>query len=257
MKIRPCIDLHGGAVKQIVGSSLNDSGVVENFVSQHAADYFAELYKKDNLSGGHVIMLGPGNAPQARLALQSWPDHLQVGGGITVSSAAEWIDQGAQAVIVTSAVFKNGTILWDQLQQLIRAVGVENIVLDVSCKKFPDGYHIMTDRWQTDSAIVVEKGLLEKLAAYCFEFLVHAVDVEGKKAGPDTALLELLCQSPLPVTYAGGISSLSDLDKINTITNGAVDVTIGSALDIFGGKVSYEAVVQWHKRQNTPGDASS
>ena len=144
MQFRPCIDIHNGKVKQIVGSSLKDEGneATENFVSQCDASYFANLYKKENLKGAHVIMLNAKDSEyyeatkaQALLAVRTYPGALQVGGGITAENAKEYIENGADKVIVTSYVFKNGEIQYDNLEKLIASVGKEHIVLDLSCRK--------------------------------------------------------------------------------------------------------------------------
>jgi phosphoribosylformimino-5-aminoimidazole carboxamide ribonucleotide (ProFAR) isomerase len=104
-RFRPCIDLHKGAVKQIVGGTLTDdgAGLKENFTSEHPSSYYAELYRKHDLRGGHVIMLGPGNTEAAREALAAWPQGLQIGGGIKDVNAKEWIDAGAEKVCCESA----------------------------------------------------------------------------------------------------------------------------------------------------------
>ena len=252
MKFRPCIDIHNGQVKQIVGGSLLDQGdqAVENFAATQEADYFADMYKKDGLTGGHVILLNPASSEyyaktkeQALKALRAYPEGLQIGGGITAENAAEYIAAGASHVIVTSYVFKNGEIQWENLENLCAAVGKEHVVLDLSCRKKDDKYYIVTDRWQTFTNVVLDEAILEKLSAYCDEFLVHGVDVEGKASGIESELIEILSkETKIPVTYAGGISSLEDLEKIREIGKGKIDFTIGSALDIFGGKIPYQTI---------------
>ncbi len=252
MKFRPCIDLHKGKVKQIVGSTFSDKDVREiitNFETEQTPAYFAQLYKKDNLPGGHVIMIGPGNESAAFEALSAFPQGLQVGGGITPDNAPEYLNAGASHVIVTSHVFKNGSIYWENLYRLTSNVGKERLVLDLSCKKKNDDYFIVTDRWQNFTNVTLSKENLEHLATYCDEFLVHAADVEGKRQGVDKTIIKILGEfSPIQVTYAGGIRSLEDLDMINTVGKGQVDFTIGSALDIFGGTLRYKDVVAWHKK---------
>ena len=251
MKFRPCIDIHNGKVKQIVGGSLLDQGdqAVENFAADQEADYFANLYKKDGLKGGHVILLNPLTSEyypetkrQALKALQTYQDGLQIGGGITAENAEEYMKAGASHVIVTSSVFKNGEIYWDNLQNLCDAVGKEHVVLDLSCRKKDEKYYIVTDRWQTFTNVELNTDILEKLSGYCDEFLVHGVDVEGKASGIEAALIKILENDEIPVTYAGGIGSLDDLERIRKIGNGKIDFTIGSALDLFGGQIPYDVI---------------
>ena len=247
---RPCIDLHDGKVKQIVGGTLNTAGGEENlrtnFVSEKSPSYYAELYRKDALSGGHVIKLGSGNDDAALEALRAYPGGLQLGGGVNAGNAASFIDAGASAVIVTSFVFSGGEFHEGNLKKLLAAVGRERIVLDLSCRKAPDGrYMVVTDRWKNFTGMEVCGATLEKLSSSCVEFLVHAVDVEGKCAGIDLELLELLAKSsPCKCVYAGGISSMADIQKIIDTGCGKIDYTIGSALDIFGGHIAYEDVVK-------------
>ena len=252
MRFRPCIDIHNGKVKQIVGGSLKDQGdkAVENFVSGYDAAFYAELYKKDNLKGGHVILLNPvsseyyeKNRQQALAALKVFPGGLQVGGGVTAENAAEFIEAGASHVIVTSYVFREGQIQWDNLERLVRAVGKEHIVLDLSCRKKDASYYIVTDRWQTFTKIQVNEEILYWLKESCSEFLVHGVDSEGKAAGVPEDLVALLSKiRGIPITYAGGIGSLKDLEQFRQISGGNLDFTIGSALDLFGGTIPYDAV---------------
>lgn len=247
MKFRPCIDLHNGKVKQIVGGSLSDDTEPEtNFVSEKPAAWFAKLYKADWLTGGHVIKLGTGNDEAAREALAAWPNGLQVGGGITADNAFEWLDAGAAQVIVTSYIFRNGQINPDRLQRLVAATGRERLVLDLSCRKKDGKYHVVTDRWQTFTETVVDAESLRRLSDYCCEFLVHGVDVEGKQQGMDEDLIEVLAaDSPIPCVYAGGVRSFDDLEKLNLAGSGKIDVTIGSALDLFGGTLPYRDVVNY------------
>lgn len=243
-RFRPCIDLHDGRVKQIVGGSLRDdqgAGVAtENFVSDKPPAYFANLYREAALTGGHVIKLGPGNDDAAMEALRTWPGGLQVGGGITVDNAQTWLDAGASHVIVTSYVFDGGSIKWERLRLLVEAVGRDRIVLDLSCKRKPpesgdDAYYVVTDRWQKYTDFALDERSVSLLAASCAEFLVHGVDVEGLRQGIQEDLVAKLAEwSPIPVTYAGGARGLQDLELIKTLGGGRVDLTIGSALDIFG-----------------------
>jgi phosphoribosylformimino-5-aminoimidazole carboxamide ribotide isomerase len=255
MRFRPCIDLHEGKVKQIVGSSLTDDDpgrLQTNFTADAAPSWFAELYRKDNLRGGHVIMLGPGNEQAAAEALAAWPGGMQIGGGITVLNAAGWLERGASHVIVTSWVFREGRIDFDRLTQLVSEIGKEHLVLDLSCRKRDDDYCIVTDRWQNFTEVTIGSQTLNELAHYCDEYLVHAADVEGKCSGIEELLLGTLADySPIPTTYAGGVSSIADLELIQRIGRGKLDVTIGSALDIFGGDlISYGEAVRMHNMLN-------
>ena len=255
-KFRPCIDLHDGKVKQIVGSSLNDSGkgLKTNFETDRSPAWFAELYKKDGIKGGHVIMLGKGNVDAAKAALAAYPGGLQVGGGITADNAKEYIDAGASHVIVTSWIFPEGKLDLDRLELLTKTVGRENLVLDLSCKRTSKPgetacWNIATNRWQTLIDIEITADTLADLSRYCDEFLVHAADVEGKQQGMDEELIRFLAKnSPIPVTYAGGAKSLEDLVRVREISGGKIDLTIGSALDLFGGKgVKYDDCVTFNK----------
>ena len=247
MKFRPCIDLHNGQVKQIVGGSLTDGQEPKtNFVSEKPPAWFAELYKSDGLTGGHVIKLGSGNDAAAREALATWPDGLQVGGGITADNAQEWLNAGAAQVIVTSAIFKDGQLDEARLTKLVSATGRNRLVLDLSCRKKEDQYYVVTDRWQTFTQTLVNAETLSQLADCCCEFLVHGVDVEGKQQGMDEELITLLAtHSPIPCVYAGGVRSFDDLEKLNQTGGGKIDVTIGSALDLFGGTLPYRDVVDY------------
>lgn len=235
---RPCIDLHDGKVKQIVGGTLSDSGASlrTNFVSEKPAEWFADLYRQDRLTGGHVILLGPGNDDAARKALAAYPGGLHVGGGVRLENAAAWLDAGASHVIVTSWVFRDGCIDWQRLGDLVNAIGKERLVLDLSCRKRGDDYFVVTDRWQKFTQEILSSTFLEKLSHSCQEFLIHAADVEGLCRGIDLELVEKLAQwTPIPTTYAGGAKSMEDLETVHRLGRGHVDLTIGSALDIFGG----------------------
>jgi phosphoribosylformimino-5-aminoimidazole carboxamide ribotide isomerase len=248
---RPCIDLHEGKVKQIVGGTLGDAGLHTNFVSDKSAAWFAELYKRDGLSGGHVIMLGAGNESAARSALATFPGGLQVGGGIKASNARGWLDAGASHVVVTSWVFREGQVDWERLGELVKVVGKNNLVLDLSCRKRGEDYFVVTDRWQNFTELAITSETLTKFSKFCAEFLVHAVEVEGLCRGIDRVLVEKLSQgTPVPTTYAGGANSLADLETVTQLGQGRVDLTIGSALDIFGGNgVKYEDCVKFNRRQ--------
>jgi phosphoribosylformimino-5-aminoimidazole carboxamide ribotide isomerase len=252
MRFRPCIDIHNGKVKQIVGGSLKDEGdqAITNFTAEVDADYFAEKYKSDNLKGGHIILLNATDSEyfeatksQAMLALRTYPGGLQIGGGVTAENAKEYLEAGASHVIVTSYVFKNGEINWDNLKRLVDAVGKEKIVLDLSCRKKDGQYYVVTDRWQKFTNVVVSAELMDKLSGYCDEFLIHGVDVEGKSSGVELELVQMLANwNKMPITYAGGIGSMEDLEVFRETCDGKLDFTIGSALDLFGGSISYEII---------------
>ncbi len=251
---RPCIDLHEGRVKQIVGSSLSDAGdsLKTNFVSDCDAAWFAEKYRDDSLRGGHVIMLGPNNEAAARSALAAFPGGLHIGGGIRPDNAASWLEAGASHVIVTSHLFdKQGRFIEANLDALVRETGRERLVIDLSCRATADGWVVAMNRWQTLTDLALSTDTLDHLAAHCSEFLIHAVDVEGKCEGIDEAIVRFLGSwARIPITYAGGARSLDDLRKVDELSNGSVDVTIGSALDIFGGSgVKYEDCVAFNRRK--------
>jgi phosphoribosylformimino-5-aminoimidazole carboxamide ribotide isomerase len=251
MRFRPCIDLHNGKVKQIVGSTLSDEDpgrLQTNFTADKPSSWFAGLYRDDGLTGGHIIMLGPGNEEAAVEALAAWPCGLQIGGGITPDNARFWLDRGASHVIVTSCVFKGGDIDRDCLARLVRAVGRSRLVLDLSCRKKGDDYYIVTDRWQKFTDVTIRPETLMELGKSCDEFLIHAADVEGKCAGVEVDLLEKLSAwVTIPATYAGGVRNLADLELIDTLGRGRLDATIGSALDIFGGSgITYREAVAFH-----------
>jgi len=239
MRFRPCIDLHQGMVKQIVGSTLTDDSGQNpetNFQAENPSNWFADLYRRDNLTGGHIIQLGPGNEKAAKAALDAWPGGLQIGGGIDLDNAVSWLDAGAEAVIVTSWVFHDGVVDEGRLQSLARKIGKQRLVLDLSCRKRADQYLIVTNRWQTFTSEAIGPGLLDSMARYCHEFLIHGVDVEGRCQGIETDLVAKLGQwGGIPTTYAGGIRSMEDIESIATLGRGNLDFTVGSALDIFGG----------------------
>jgi len=246
---RPCIDLHEGQVKQIVGGTLGAAGLRTNFVSEKSAAWFAELYRRDGLTGGHVIQLGPGNETAARAALAAYPGGLHLGGGVNVENARAWLDAGASHVIVTSWVFRAGRVDWPRLEELVKTIGKERLVLDLSCRQRAEKYFVVTDRWQQFTELEVTAATLQTFSAYCAEFLIHAVDVEGLCRGIDRELVTKLGQwTPLPTTYAGGASSLADLELVTQLGGGKIDLTIGSALDIFGGNgVRYADAVQFNR----------
>ncbi len=236
-RFRPCIDIHQGKVKQIVGGTLSDrESPVTHFTSEHSPAYFAELYKRDGLKGGHVIMLGKGCEAAAKEALAAYEGGLQVGGGIRPENAREFLDAGASHVIVTSWIFEGAHLDCAKVEALSAAVGKNRLVLDLSCRRTESGWNVATNRWQTVTDAVVNSALLRELAAYCDEFLVHAADVEGLENGMDEDLIRFLSsESPVPVTYAGGAKSVDDLTRCRDLSRGRVDLTIGSSLDIFGG----------------------
>jgi phosphoribosylformimino-5-aminoimidazole carboxamide ribotide isomerase len=252
MKFRPCIDLHNGKVKQIVGATLSDTqtkDLVTNFETDVSPAHFANLYETDGLSGGHIIMLGQGNESAAKEAIHAFPQGFHIGGGITPVNALRFLDEGASHVIVTSYMFENGKIRWQNLDKIVALVGKQRLVLDLSCIRAGDSYYIATDRWQKVTSVSVSRETLVTFGSYCDEFLIHAAHMEGKRMGIDTELVSLLGNhSPIPVTYAGGVRSIEDLDLVDTLGRGRVDATVGSALDIFGGNLAYADVVAWHKK---------
>ena len=254
MKFRPCIDIHNGKVKQIIGGSLKDLGdqAEENFISEKDAAFYAHCYQKDGLTGGHVILLNPKTSPyyeetkrQALLALSQARGTLQVGGGITEENAEEFLNAGASHVIVTSYVFRDGKISYENLEKLVKTVGKERLVLDLSCRKKDGVYYIVTDRWQKFTDVKLTGEVLKELSGSCDEFLIHAADVEGKSQGIEQEVVRLLGDfTDCPVTYAGGVGSYEDVKQLRTLGRGHVDVTVGSALDLFGGPLSYKKILE-------------
>ena len=247
---RPCIDLHQGQVKQIVGGTLTDAGASTNFVSTQSAAYYADLYRQYQLTGGHIIALGPNNQQQVLAALAAYPKGMQFGGGVNLDNAASYLEAGATHIIVTSYLFEDGQFSWSRLDAIRSAVGAEHLVLDLSCRKTDKGWMIATDRWQTITNTAIDKNTIKELEDHCAEFLVHAADVEGLQSGIDRDLVKLLgdCCS-IPCTYAGGARSLEDLKLVDSLSSGKVDLTIGSALDIFGGTgVSLAECVEWNRQ---------
>lgn len=252
MRFRPCIDIHNGKVKQIVGGSLKDERdqAEENFVSERSAAFYADMFRRDNLKGGHMILLNPPSSPyfeadrqQAAEALAVWPGGLQIGGGVTADNASSYIKAGASHVVVTSYVFKDGQVQWENLEKLADAVGAGHVVLDVSCRKKDGKYYIVTDRWQKFTKVQLGEEILYWMKEYCDEFLVHGVDVEGKAAGIEEGLVEMLAGiQGISITYAGGISSLDELERFRRVSGGRLDFTIGSALDLYGGDIPYDEV---------------
>lgn len=255
MEFRPCIDIHNGSVKQIVGSSLQDAGnlAVENFVSSQNAAFYARLYQNYQIKNGHIILLNhvdsdyyQATKAQALQALAEYPGGLQVGGGITPENAAQFLDAGASHVIVTSYVFQNGCINYENLHKLVRETGKENLVLDLSCRMKNGSYYIVTDRWQKYTDVKLDAETMDELAAYCDEFLIHAVDVEGKARGIEEDLARMLGEwNRKPITYAGGIHTFEDLRILKEVGHNQIHVTIGSALDLFGGSMKFEDVLDY------------
>lgn len=260
MKFRPCIDIHNGEVKQIVGSSIMDSSnyAKENFVSKNNAAFYSHLYREKGLSGGHIILLNPIDSPfykktkeQAISALEAFPMGLQVGGGITPDNSKEFLDKGASHVIVTSYVFHNGEIEYHNLKKMRQTVGKDKLVLDLSCKRKDDSYYIMTDRWQKYTSVILSKKVIEELSAYCDEFLIHAVDVEGKSNGIEEPIISILAEAAdIPITYAGGVHTFSDLERLSSLGKGNIDVTIGSSLDLFGGTLKFNEVLSYIEKNH-------
>ena len=254
MRFRPCIDIHNGAVKQIVGGSLKDEAdfAKDNFVSELKADFYADLYRRSGLAGGHVILLNPvgstyyeADVEQAKLALAAYPQGLQIGGGITADNAEQFLDMGARQVIVTSYVFKDGVLHYERLREMEQAVSKKHLVLDLSCRKRDGNYYIVTDRWQKYTDVVLNEQTIAELSSHCDEFLVHAVDVEGKANGIEEEVASMLGKyCDIPATYAGGVHTYEDLQLLKKLGRGKVDVTIGSALDLFGGTMSFEKVIE-------------
>lgn len=244
---RPCIDIHNGKVKQIIGGTLTDTGegIVENFISSKSPAYYANMFKKDNLKGGHIIMLGKGNEKAAIEALNAYPKGLQIGGGINHENALDFLNEGASHIIVTSYLFDNGEVNLNNLERISELVSKDKLVIDLSCRMKNGSYYVVTDRWQSFTNFEINKKNIEILESYCDEFLIHGVDVEGKKQGIDIKLVELISNIvSIPVTYAGGINSFEDIKTINNVGKGKINYTVGSALDIFGGNMEYKEVVE-------------
>lgn len=258
MEFRPCIDIHNGKVKQIVGSSLTDKNneAKENFIASKGADYYAQLYKDNGIKGGHIILLNPvtseyyeATKDQAMSALKTYKNGLQIGGGINADNASEYLEAGASHVIVTSYVFQDGHINMNNLEKIYNEVGKEHLVLDLSCRMRDGRYYIVTDRWQKYTDEVVDDRTLDTLMGYCDEFLIHAVDVEGKSQGIEQDLVSQLgnwCgqNGKVAITYAGGVHTYDDIDLLKNLGKNNINVTIGSALDIFGGNLRFDKVLE-------------
>lgn len=259
MEFRPCIDIHNGKVKQIVGGSLRDEGnhAFENFVSENNADFYAKLYKKYNLKGGHIILLNKVESEyyelskqQAMNALKAYPNGMQIGGGINADNAGEFLDAGASHVIVTSYVFSDGHIHYGRLDKLKKTVGKKHLVLDLSCRKTAEGYMIATDRWQKITQEMVTGELMDALSEFCDEFMIHAVDAEGKSRGIEKELVRILGDwEGCPITYAGGVHNMDDLSMLRELGNNRLNVTIGSALDLFGGEMQWDEVLRFIREE--------
>ena len=251
-KFRPCIDLHQGKVKQIVGGTLRDEGPGprENFVASAGAGEFAAKFRADELTGGHIIKLGPGNDDAACEALAAWPGGMQIGGGIHAGNAAEWLAAGASQVIVTSWLFEGAKFSPERLRELVATVGPERLVIDLSCRRTERGWTVAMDRWQTLTDLDLTPATLDLLAPSCSEFLIHAADVEGLCRGIDAELVTMLGSwGGLPLTYAGGAATMADVELVDRLSGGKVDLTVGSALDLFGGSgIRYDELVAWNRR---------
>ncbi|KAI3657620.1 hypothetical protein MP638_001339 [Amoeboaphelidium occidentale] len=249
-KFRPCIDLHEGKVKQIVGGTLKETtesvdGPVTNFSSSLPPEHYAELYRKHDLTGGHVIMLGNGYEKAAKRCLSAWPNVFQVGGGITEDNAKEWLQHGAGKIIVTSYLFPEGKFSIERLKNISDIAGKDRLVVDLSFRKVVNGsnfeYVVAMNKWQTLTDMKITHESIKLFEEYSSELLVHAADVEGLCKGID--------QDINPVTYAGGGNSINDLELVRELSNGKVDLTFGSALDVFGGStVKLADCIQWNQQ---------
>ena len=251
MKFKPCIDLHHGKVKQIIGSTLNSKEIKVNFTSNQNSSYFAQLYRKYQLSGAHIIMLGPNNEEACLQALKTWPGHLQVGGGITLANGEKWLKAGAQKLIFTSYLFPDKTLDLSRLQSLKKNYGRNKIVIDLSCSKTlaDKGYYVFKNKWKEQTTFKLELASLQSIIPYTEEILIHAISVEGKNQGMDQDLVyqlkKLHEQTNLNLVYAGGIHHQEELDEFVKISESKIDFTIGSALDIFGGRgFSFQQLAQ-------------
>jgi phosphoribosylformimino-5-aminoimidazole carboxamide ribotide isomerase len=250
LNFRPCIDIHQGKVKQIVGDTFNEKNqnVVENFVSQYDSAHYASVFKKDGLTGGHIIMLGDGNHDAAIQALKEYPQGLQIGGGITSENASLYLENGASHVIVTSYIFDNGELNMDRLNKIVSEIGKEKLVIDLSCKEKNGKWFVVTNKWTKFSNLEINESTINEIEKYCDEFLIHAVDVEGKRTGIQENLVQHLSKLvSIPTTYAGGVRSIKDLETFYQLSDGKLDITIGSSLDLFGGDLAYNEVVDFCK----------
>lgn len=245
MKFRPCIDLHDGKVKQIVGETLTDNQTIENFISKNGAEFFAKIYKEAKLTGGHIVMLGPGNRDEAIKALHAFPGGMQIGGGLNDENYKEYLDEGASHIIVTSFIFSDKEIDLEKVKRISNSAGSKKLVIDLSCKLKNNNYYVVSNKWKDFTNFKITKDSLGMLSKYCDEFLIHAADVEGKKNGADLRLIELLSEiTDIPVTYAGGIQNLDDVKEVSKSGNNKIDLTIGSALDLFGGNIKIQELLK-------------
>ncbi|KAF2158220.1 Phosphoribosylformimino-5-aminoimidazole carboxamide ribotide isomerase [Myriangium duriaei CBS 260.36] len=255
-RFRPCIDLHAGSVKQIVGGTLTtqSADLKTNYVSNLPASHYATLYKQNSLHGAHVIMLGPGNDDAARESCAAWPNGLQVGGGVKDTNAAKWIEAGAERVIVTSFLFPDAKFSLQRLEAVLAALGGDKrrLVVDLSCRRRGERWFVAMNKWQTITDMELNQESISLLEPYCSEFLIHAADNEGLQQGIDHELVKKLAQwCSIPVTYAGGGRNIGDLELVESLSGGKVDLTIGSALDIFGGSgVSFDDCVAWNRQRD-------
>lgn len=199
-----------------------------------------------------MIKLGDGNDAAARAALQAWPGGLQLGGSINALNAAEWLEAGAEKLIVTSWLFPNCTFSIERLAEISSLIGRDRLVVDLSCRCTGDGWTVAINKWQTLTDMQLNGESLHRVARFCSEFLIHAADVEGLCCGIDERLVKMLALwSPLPCTYAGGGRRIEDLDLVDRLSNGRVDVTFGSALDIFGGSgIKLVDCIKWNREHS-------
>ncbi|KAH9448534.1 hypothetical protein MJO28_014991 [Puccinia striiformis f. sp. tritici] len=254
---RACLDLHAGQVKQIVGGSLDlrePDKLQTNFESSQPIEYYTDLYRQHQLTGTHLIKLGPANDEVARRGLESWPGQIQVGGGINLDNAQDWLDAGASKVIVTSYLFPDQKLDTDRLRKLTERIGKNQLVIDLSCKRVRSSWMVAMNQWTTLTDTEVNQATLDDLSESCSEFLIHAADYEGLCQGIDTELVQRLGEwAKIPVTYAGGAKAASDLSLVDSLSNGKVDLTFGSSLDIFGGQlVKFDDLVKWNRLQTIP-----
>lgn len=251
MRFKPCIDIHDGQVKQIVGGDLTDDKSHDNFVSKKSAAYYAELYKEKKLPGGHIILLNPKGTKEYELdkiqaleALKTYPGGMQIGGGIDEENAEEFVSAGASHVIMTSRLFDGKIFDWNRLKKISEKIGREHIVVDISCRKHGEEYVVVKDRWKTFTDMTVNENNIKRLTEFTDELLIHAVDVEGLRLGIDKELIAFLgnCADMIKITYAGGINNLSDIETIGELGGEKIDFTVGSALDLFGGNLKFNEI---------------
>ncbi|KAF6005708.1 hypothetical protein HII12_005282 [Brettanomyces bruxellensis] len=243
-----CIDIHGGKVKQIVGGTLNQddteqskntckSNLETNFVSEKSSSYYAKLYEEHGIIRTHVIKLGSleENNRVAIEALKAWPKHLQIGGGINDTNAKYWIQQGADKVIVTSWLFPKGQFDKSRLERISQLVGKEHLVVDLS---YFDAGGVEQGRLLSYSRGTARNSSFMQLMLKAF---CKGIDQEL------VAKLAEWCTSP--IVYAGGAKSIDDLKLVDKLSHGRVDLTFGSALDLFGGKlVRFKDCCKWNQQ---------